>query len=314
MPRRRAEGWLADLAATARRRAAGAPRHPLPSPARRSSGRRGRGPAERRGGAWSAGSPSGWRGPGVDGSDAETPPFLALAAAGVLAAAGLAHPALDGPGGFAARAAELLAAIPAADPLEDLPLSDKRALLYALGLHPAPRGVGLAATLAYAGALPIGMPPEVLEELLQRIGSLTAWGTRPVDLGADGPWLEELLSATAIRLLRGYDLATAARTLRALAYLGLCGAGWRQGIDFLLLQQRAEGCFGLLAAEEGKMSAARPGFAPDTDLYLLTTVECLWTLAESRGWRLFASFRPAGTVSRGLAAPAAVLASSAAAS
>jgi hypothetical protein len=239
----------------------------------------------------------------------DVPPLLALAAAGALDAAGLRAPSLNGPGGWVARAAELLAAVPATDPLADLPLADKRALLNGMGLHPAPGGIAVAELVSCARALPPAMPAEALEQLLAHAGSLTGWGTRQVDLGDDGPWLEELMAATALRLLRGYDLVHAARILRAMIHLGLRGSAWRQGIDYLLLQQRPEGSFGLFAAEEHKILRARPDFQPAVDLQLLPTVECLWTLAECGGWRLLDSLRPpapgrrAGRTARGEDSP-----------
>jgi hypothetical protein len=161
----------------------------------------------------------------------------------------------------------------------------------------------VAEVVSCARSLPLAMPAEALERLLACAGSLTGWGTRQVDLGSDGPWLEELLSATAIRLLRAYDLVHAARVLRAMTHLGLRGDAWRQGLDYLLLQQRQEGSFGLFAAEEQKILRARPDFQPATDLHLLPTVECLWTLAESGGWRLLASLRPAAPTHRARLAP-----------
>jgi hypothetical protein len=72
--------------------------------------------------------------------------------------------------------------------------------------------------------------------------------------------------------------------------LGLTGEGYRDGLRFLLLHQRQEGAFGYYGMEEHRLREALPaGFSTLTGLSLPVTVECLWTLAESTGWRLVAS-------------------------
>jgi hypothetical protein len=234
--------------------------------------------------------------PGARVAPAPPPPALTFSAAALLAGEGLCLAELHGPEGLPAMAARLLALLP--ESYRDgagstLPLYEKRAWLHAMGLLPAPRGLELPPVLARARAVPVTAPWEVWADLLMRIDAATGCGARaPLSLAAGGSRvdLEELLSGKAMHLLRRYDLPLGARMLRGMAYLGLTGEEWQDCLRFLLLHQRPDGAFGFYGLEERKLRETMPaGFDATMDLSLVVTVECLWTLAESTGWRLLAS-------------------------
>ncbi len=234
------------------------------------------------------------------GAPAPAPaPALTFSAAALLAGEGLYLADLHGPGGLPAMAARLLGELPedVGDGAASNPeLYDKRALLHAMGLLPAPRGTDLAPVLRRARALPLTAPWEDWNDLLLRIDAATACGARPLRFPGGGEGrgdLEELLCGKAMHLLRCYDLPRGARMLRGMAYLGLTGEPWQECLRFLLLHQRLDGAFGFYGLEERKLRETMPaGFSTTLDLSLVVTVECLWTLAESTGWRLLASFPP----------------------
>ncbi|HVR06713.1 MAG TPA: hypothetical protein VMW75_01585 [Thermoanaerobaculia bacterium] len=253
--------------------------------------------------AATAAGPAPADGPGTRAVRAPSP-ALTFCAAALLAGEGLFVPGLHAPAGLPAAAARLLAQLPedygdgaGADGAGEAPeLYEKRALLAAMGLLPAPRGLDLAPVLTRALALPLTAPWEAWDDLLQRIDAATACGVRPPRWLAGDPGridLEQLLAGKAMHLLRRYDLPRGARMLRGMAYLGLTGEPWRDCLRFLLLHQRLDGAFGFYGLEERKLREAAPGFCATLDLSLVVTVECLWTLAESTGWRLLASFPPA---------------------
>ena len=229
-------------------------------------------------------------------------PALTFGAAALLAGERLFLADLHGPEGLPAAAARLLALLPEAYGDDDgsaLELYEKRALLHAMGLLPAPQGVDLAPVLRRARAMPVTAPWEVWDDLLLRIDAATGCGVRaPRSLELEDDEcradLEELLAGKAMHLLRRYDLPLGARVLRGMAYLGLTGEEWQDCLRFLLLHQRLDGAFGFYGLEERKLRETMPaGFCTTLDVSLMVTVECLWTLAESTGWRLLASLRPA---------------------
>ncbi len=222
---------------------------------------------------------------------------MTFSAAALLAGEGIFLADLHGPDGLPAAAARLLDSLPEAyghGAGATLGLYEKRAWLHAMGRLRAPRGLELAPVLARARAMPVTAPWEVWADLLMRIDAATGCGTRvPLSLADGGSRadLEELLSGKAMHLLRRYDLPRGARMLRAMAYLGSTGEEWRECLRFLLLHQRLDGAFGFYGLEERKLRETMPaGFCATMDLSLVVTVECLWTLAESTGWRLLASF------------------------
>jgi hypothetical protein len=227
-------------------------------------------------------------------------PALTFSAAALLAGEGLFVPDLHGPESLPAAAAQLLALLPEAcehDAGSTVELYEKRALLHAMGLLPAPQGIDLAPVLRQSRAVPVTAPWEVWDDMLLRIDAATACGVRVPSWPEDDQTrvdLEELLSGKAMHLLRHYDLPLGARLLRGMAYLGLTGEGWQDCLRFLPLHQRLDGAFGFYGVEERKLRETMPtGFCTTMNLSLVVTVECLWTLAESTGWRLLASFPPA---------------------
>jgi hypothetical protein len=227
-------------------------------------------------------------------------PALTFSAAALLAGEGFFLADLHGPESLPAAAAQLLAQLPEGygdDAGSMLELYEKRALLHAMGLLPAPQGIDLAPVLRRSRALPVTAPWEVWDDLLLRIDAATGCGVHaPRWLEDDQARvdLEELLSGKAMHLLRRYDLPRGARLLRGMAYLGLTGDEWQDCLRFLLLHQRLDGAFGFYGLEERKLRETMPaGFCTTLDVSLVVTVECLWTLAESAGWRLLASFPPA---------------------
>jgi hypothetical protein len=243
--------------------------------------------AERIGAALRAGDPAA----GVAGEAIS--PTLKLAVAGLLASRGVFIPSLHAPDGYLPRVAALLGATPRRELAAEMPLYEKRVLLHALGLHPAPGEEGLAIVTDFARACLLDMDAE---ELTLRIQVATGCGTRRVTLAADDLWIGELLLGLAMHSLRRYDLQKGCELLRAASALGLGGVeGFHACMDFLRLHQRPEGAFGFFGAEERKLREAAPRVDVETELYLPVTLECVWALAEGLdpGWRLFASLPPA---------------------
>jgi len=234
-----------------------------------------------------------------DGAGEAVPPTLKLAVAGLLASRGVFIPSLHAPDGYLPRVAALLGVTPRRELAAEMPLHEKRVLLHALGLHPAPDEEDLAVVTDFARACPLDVKAE---ELILRIQVATGCGTGRVALAADDLWIGELLLGLAMHSLRSYDLPRGCELLRAASALGLGrAAGFGACMDFLRLHQRPEGSFGFFGAEERKLREAAPGVSAETALYLPVTLECLWALAEGAeraegldpGWRLFASLPPA---------------------
>jgi len=230
-----------------------------------------------------------------EGAGEAIPPTLKLAVAGLLASRGVFIPSLHAPGGYLPRVAALLGATPRREFAAERPLYEKRVLLHALGLHPAPGEEDLAVVTDFARTCPLDV---AAEELIVRIQAATGCGTRRVTLAPDDLWIGELLLGLAMHSLRRYDLPRGCELLRAASALGLSRAeGFRACMDFLRLHQRPEGAFGFFGAEERRLREAAPQVSVETELYLPVTLECLWALAEGAEgaegldprWRLFAS-------------------------
>jgi hypothetical protein len=93
---------------------------------------------------------------------------------------------------------------------------------------------------------------------------------------------------------RGYKLDRVALLARTLAYLGAArGAPTQQAVAFLLAQQHPTGCFGFFGPEVARARVKEPDFKESIELYLPTTLACLWALAECHAteFRLMASLR-----------------------
>jgi hypothetical protein len=216
-------------------------------------------------------------------------PTLKLAAAGLLASRGVFVPSFHAPDGYLAQVSALLGATPRRELAAEMPLYEKRVLLHALGLHPAPGEEDLAIVTDFARACPLDVKAE---DLTVRIQVATGCGTRRVTLAPDDLWIGDLLLGLAMHSLRHYDFQRGCELLRAASALGLSGAeGFRACMRFLRLHQRPEGAFGFFGAEERKLREAAPQVSVETELHLPVTLECVWALAEGLdpGWRLFES-------------------------
>lgn len=100
--------------------------------------------------------------------------------------------------------------------------------------------------------------------------------------------LIDLLPPVILQRLRIYDLELGAMLLRALAYLNSSDTKTlRSGVCFLEGQQRDDGAFGYFALNLSQTS--ENDGALHRSLYLNTTCDCLWTIAELRipRFRLF---------------------------
>ena len=225
---------------------------------------------------------------GADGDPAKAPPALRLIATALLASQGHVVPSLHA---FLATAAQVLNDTPATDALTDLSLAEKRVLLYHLGLHPLPSMLGYSDVIDFARALPLSASGDAIEELLLRIYSYTAYGTRRVTLDPGDAWLQELLAGLATNFFRQYDFILGCKLLRAMCYLGATDNRYAHAlIGFIQLHQRPQGAFGFFGIEEPTLRKTMlPTFSLDLDLQLPVTVGCLWALAEAsnRNWRLY---------------------------
>jgi hypothetical protein len=87
-----------------------------------------------------------------------------------------------------------------------------------------------------------------------------------------------------------YDLLSGSQLLRGAFGLGSNNLISRTCIDFLLLQQRADGAFGFIGSEEHPLNTNDETVNHSDiaiDLYLPISLECAWTLAEATAkWSL----------------------------
>jgi hypothetical protein len=180
-----------------------------------------------------------------------------------------------------------------ADPVleADLSLMDKRILLYNVGLLPRPSTVPADGVRELLEDFRLSASAEVIEALTLQLECLSGWGTQLVDADVVAPWLGNMLAGFAVQRLRNYDLISAARLLRLLEYLAASRIIARRDDLYsgLFIQHRKHGPFGWYGPEAARPRKLSSPLLEDMELYLPTTLECLWTLAEvSMGdWRLF---------------------------
>jgi hypothetical protein len=169
------------------------------------------------------------------------------------------------------------------DPLSSyLPLVGERIILRSMGYN-----------------IPIGIVDDDLElsdyELLisdkwqlrgvcKKIFELTQYGSDLKLSEAAISSCTRLLPSLMCEAFRQYDLELGTTMLRALC----CLPGTRDdaliadAVDFLARQQKANGSFGYFGASICEIEQAKGNdFRPFSDLYLPTTVGCLWSLAEA---------------------------------
>ena len=99
------------------------------------------------------------------------------------------------------------------------------------------------------------------------------------------------LRVLMIYYLRNYNLEMGCLIQRAINYLTPTVVDCDiEAIRFILLQQQPNGCFGFLAPEIYRMRATEC-ITNDIDIYLLTTISCLWSIAETtqKEFKLFTS-------------------------
>ena len=125
---------------------------------------------------------------------------------------------------------------------------------------------------------------ERLRSTCNDLAAATIYGRHP--LAADDPHgaaeLGRVLGTILVQNLRQYDLDLAALLLRVLNYIGLGNAPEAiAAVRFIGSQQQHDGRFGYFSAECEDLAFKRvEKFDAIRDVYLPTTVACLWALAE----------------------------------
>jgi hypothetical protein len=189
---------------------------------------------------------------------------------------------------FLAQSASILRR---ADPVleADPSLMDKRILLYSAGILPRPPAAS-ADGMRVLDNFRLSASAEVIDALTLQLECLTGWGTRLIDAELIAPSLGEIIAGFAVQRLRNYDLIAAARLLRLQEYLEASRIITRRDDLYttLCMHHRTHGPFGWYGPEAARLRSLT-GLPEDTEFYLPTTLECLWTLAErsGHGWRLF---------------------------
>lgn len=115
------------------------------------------------------------------------------------------------------------------------------------------------------------------------IFAITRYGTLSIRGGASATW-RRVLPVILCESLRQYDLNIATIVLRAICWLSrpAKNRNLAPAVDFISRQQQADGAFGRLAIEGVAVSRAKgSSFDLVTDLYLPTTLSCLWSLGEA---------------------------------
>jgi hypothetical protein len=173
----------------------------------------------------------------------------------------------------------------------DPSLMDKRILLYSAGILPRPPTASADGLRALLGNFRLSASTEVVDALTLQLECLTGWGTRLVDAEIVAPWLGEVFAGLAVQRLRNYDLISATRLLRLHEYLAASRIVARRDdlYNALCMQHQTHGPFGWYGPEAASLRKLSPVLLEDTEYYLVTTLECLWALAERwvDGWRLF---------------------------
>jgi hypothetical protein len=131
---------------------------------------------------------------------------------------------------------------------------------------------------------------EELQLLCDWLGAGSQYGKQPI-CAAPGnlEGLARIMPVLILQRLRFYNLTLGANLLRSLTYLNTIGQEvTRWPLKFLEAQQRNDGSFGFFAFDEG-YSENQNKNRNNTDIYLSTTLNCLWTIAEMRisRFRLF---------------------------
>ena len=174
----------------------------------------------------------------------------------------------------------------------DINTYDKRVVLHRAGLLALSK-LGYSSDGATCVDASLNATALEVDEMLLQIEVAASAGTRDIELNSSEMWLQQLLAGMAMHRFRHYDLRGMCRILRVLEYLGAGRLFDRRSDLFETLagQQRVDGSFGWFGPEEAELRKLSPGSGTDVLLYLPTTVESLWALAEGAGvgWRLFRS-------------------------
>lgn len=129
------------------------------------------------------------------------------------------------------------------------------------------------------------LDPAQLDEAVREVERRSLHGLRPV---AAPPELRRVMEATLYCRMSDYRLDGACVLLRALAYLdGGATPATRAARRFVALQQDQDGAFGFLDEEIAAVAASAAGPHPGAGLRAGVSLECVWTLAEAGGYRLF---------------------------
>ena len=219
-----------------------------------------------------------------------TPATLRMIAAAIWRYARIEIPSLHGSQGFVRQAANVLCDdFPQGDD-DDIALSEKRALLFCMGLHPRPYALPRDVLSRAFRDFSLSAPRNQIENLVLQVKAHTLHGLRTLPASADYAQMGSILCALTVSHLRNLDFMQGCNLLRAAAYLDYTDVNRMTCLDWLLLQQRPSGEFGFF--ESISIQNAK-GTDALTALHLPLTLECLWTLAESRyNWRLFGSLPP----------------------
>ncbi len=173
----------------------------------------------------------------------------------------------------------------------DPSLMDKRILLYSAGILPKPPAASADGVRVLLDKFRLSASNEEIDALILQLECLTGWGTQLIDDALIAPSLGEILAGLIVHRLRNYDLISAARLLRLQKYLASSRMA-PERVDLcrvLCMHHRTQGPFGWYGPEAAMLRQLDPVLTDDTEFYLPTTLECLWTLAERSvaGWVLF---------------------------
>lgn len=184
----------------------------------------------------------------------------------------------------------------------DASLMDKRILLHRAGLLPSLPSPPRDSVRLLLDNFRLSASAQEVDSLILHLECLTGWGTRVIDHEIVKPWVGEMLAGFAVHRLRKHDLISGTRLLRLLGYLASNRVTARRDdlYDYLCSHHRIHGPFGWYGPETAELHKQSPALLEDVEFYLPTTLECLWTLAESlpAGWRLFDKvprYAPPGT-------------------
>jgi len=219
-------------------------------------------------------------------------PLRTTLARGVLRCNGVSCSILDM---FTNGLARSLAARGEEEDADRAELCETRLLLSLQGMgSPPPRQALDGVTLGTMLELLQASEP-VIQEIATRIALASAYGTG--DLVMTSETREMLTTSLSVWLLdfaRKYKLDLVSLLVRSLAYLGVADhAPARQAVAFMLAQLHPAGRFGFFGPEVARAHKKEGSFDESVELYLPTTLACMWALAECRdpAFRLVASVR-----------------------